>query len=74
MYRAEAPALHLGLTLGFSASSDFDGAVSIAPVIRPYDLQTETWDFSRSYINLSFSLRFKSYALVEQHHWKEANL
>ena len=72
MYRAEAPALHLGLSLGFFALSDIDCAISIAPVIRPYNLQTKTWDFSRSYAILSFALRFKSYALVEQHRWSES--
>jgi hypothetical protein len=70
-YQAEAPALHLGLSMGFSALSDFDGAVTIAPVIRPYNMQTRAWDFSRTYINLSFALRFKSYSLREQHSWSE---
>ena len=72
LYRSEAPALHMGLTLGFSAFSDIDCAVSLAPVIRPYNLQAGTWDFSRSYIILSFALRFKSYALVEQRRWAES--
>lgn len=72
MYRAEAPALHLGLSLGFLALSDIDCAISIAPVIRPYNLQANTWDFSRSYITLSAALRLKSYALVEQHRWSES--
>lgn len=70
-YRAEAPALHMGLSLGFPALSDIDGAITIAPVIRPYNMQTKSWDFSRSYINLSFTLRFKSYSLREQHSWSE---
>ena len=70
-YQAEAPALHTGLSLGFPASSDIDGAITIAPVIRPYNMETGTWDFSRSYINLSFALRFKSYSLREQHSWSE---
>jgi hypothetical protein len=72
IYQAEAPALHFGLSLGFPASLDIDGAISIAPVIRPYNIQTRTWDFSRSYINLSFALRFKSYSLREQHPWSES--
>ena len=70
-YQAEAPALHTGISLGFPALSNIDCALSVAPVIRPYNLQTKTWDFSRSYINLSIALRFKSYALVEQRHWSE---
>lgn len=70
-YRAEAPALHMGLSLGFPALSDIDGAITFAPVIRPYNMQTKSWDFSRSYINLSFTLRFKSYSLREQHSWSE---
>ena len=70
-YRAEAPALHMGLSLGFPALSDTDGAITIAPVIRPYNTETKTWNFSRSYINLSFTLRFKSYSLREQHSWSE---
>lgn len=28
--------------------------------------------FSGGYINLSFELRFKSYAVVEQHQWSES--
>ena len=72
MYQAEAPALHLGLSMGFFALSDIDCAISIAPVIRPYNLQAKTWDFSRSYIILSFALRIKSYALVERHPWSES--
>ena len=71
-YRAEAPALHLGLSLGFFALSDTACALSIAPVIRPYNLQTKAWDFSRSYVNVSFALRLKSYALVEEHRWSES--
>ena len=71
-YRGEAPALHMGLSLGFFALSDIACALSVAPVIRPYNLQTEAWDFSRSYINFSFALRLKSYALVEQHRWSES--
>ena len=72
MYRAEAPALHMGLSMGFFASSDIDCALSIAPVIRPYDLQSKTWGLSRSYLILSFAMRFKSYALVEQHRWSDS--
>lgn len=70
-YQAEAPALHFGLSLGFPALSDIDGAITIAPIIRPYNLQTRAWDFSKSYINLSFAIRFKSYSLKEQHSWSE---
>lgn len=73
LYQAEAPALHLGLSLGFPASSDIDGALSIAPVIRPYNLQTQTWDFSKSYINLSFSLQVKSFFIGERQNWQDAN-
>ncbi len=72
LYRAEAPALHLGISLGFPASSDVDGAATIAPVIRPYNLQSGVWDFSRSYINFSFALRFKSFSLREHHSWSES--
>ena len=71
-YRGEAPALHLGFTVGFLALSNIDCAISVAPVIRPYNLQTGTWDFSRSYIIISSAVRFKSYALVEQHQWSES--
>lgn len=73
IYQAESPALHMGLSLGFPALSDIDGAITIAPVIRPYNLQTKAWDFSRSYINLAFAIRFKSYTLQEQHSWFEFN-
>ena len=72
MYRAEAPALHLGLSMGFFALSDIDCSLSVAPVIRPYNLQAKTWDFSRSYLILSLALRLKSYALVERHRWSES--
>ena len=72
IYQAEAPALHVGLSLGFPALSDVDGAITIAPVIRPYNMQTGAWDFSRSYINLSLALRFKSYSLREKHSWSES--
>ncbi|TFH05096.1 MAG: hypothetical protein E4H09_02585 [Spirochaetales bacterium] len=71
-YRGEAPALHLGLSLGFLALSDIDCTVSVAPVIRPYNLQARTWDFSRSYTIVSFAVRLKSYALVEEHQWSES--
>lgn len=69
LYRAEAPALHLGMSLGFPASSDIDGALSLAPVIRPYDLQNRTWDLSRSYINLGVTLRIKSLLLGRRLPW-----
>ncbi len=72
LYLAETPALHSGITLGFPALSDIDGAISIAPVIRPYNIQTGTWDFSRSYMTLCFSLRFKSYSFKEQRPWSES--
>lgn len=49
-----------------------DAITTTAPVIRPYNIQNRTWDFSRSYINLSFALRFKSYSLREQHSWSES--
>ena len=72
LYRAEAPALHAGLSVGFFASSDIDCALTIAPVIRPYDLHTGSWDFSRSYVSGSIALRLKSYALVEKRPWSES--
>jgi len=71
-YQAEAPALHLGLSLGFFASSDIACALAVAPVIRPYNLQSGTWDFSRSYVTFTFTARLKSYALVEPHRWSES--
>ena len=70
-YQAEAPALHLGMALGFPASSDIDGAISIAPVIRPYNQQTGLWDFSRSYINLGVTFNMKSLIVGKQLPWKE---
>ncbi len=72
VYRAEAPALHLGMSLGFPASSDIDGAITIAPVIRPYDIHTGLWDFSRSYFNLSLNLNIKSRILAKKIPWKES--
>lgn len=70
-YRGEAPALHLGLSLGFPTFSNIDGALSVAPVIRPYNLHSGSWDFSGSYLVLSLSLRFKSFMLIEKHNWEE---
>ncbi len=72
LYQAEAPALHLGMSLGFPSSSNIDGAISIAPVIRPYDLKTGLWDYSRSYINLSINLSLKSLILAKQIPWNES--
>jgi hypothetical protein len=71
LYRAEAPAIHAGLSIGFFASSDVGCALTVAPVIRPYDLQTRSWNFSRSYVSISLALRLKSYALVEERPWSE---
>lgn len=70
LYQSEAPALHLGMSLGFPASSDIDGSISIAPVIRPYNQKTGLWDFSRSYINLSLNLNMKSMILGKQIPWE----
>lgn len=70
-YRAEAPALHLGASLGFPASSGIDGSVSIAPVIRPYDKQSGLWDFSRSYLNLSVNIRMKSLSETRTVPWED---
>lgn len=68
-YRSEAPALHTGVALGFPAASDIDGAITFAPVIRPYNSQTGEWDFTRSYFNLSLSIRLKSYMEVKKLPW-----
>lgn len=68
-YRAEAPALHPGISLGFPASSDIDGTVTFAPVIRPYDALTGEWDFSRSYFTVSLALRFKSFVEMKKLPW-----
>ncbi len=73
LYQAEAPALHLGMSIGFPSSSDIDGALSLAPVIRPYNLKTGAWDFSRSYINLSLTFRMKSLTYGKQLPWSESN-
>ncbi len=70
-YQASAPALHLGMALGFPSTSDIDGAISIAPVIRPYNQQTGLWDFSRSYINLGVTFNMKSLIVGKQLPWKE---
>lgn len=72
LYQGEAPALHLGFSLGFPASSNIDGALSIAPVIRPYSMKSGAWDFSRSYINLSLTLHFKSLSYGKKMPWAEA--
>ena len=72
LYQAEAPALHLGISLGFPASSPIDAAITIAPVIRPYNLQTQSWDFSRSYITLGIALQMKSKFLGYQQPWQTA--
>lgn len=71
VYRAEAPALHLGASLGFPASSGIDGSLSIAPVIRPYDKQTGLWDFSRSYLNLSVNISMKSMNETRSVSWED---
>ncbi len=73
LYQAEAPALHLGLSLGFPASSNIDGALSIGPVIRPYNLKAKEWDFSRSYINFSLTIHFKSSTFGKKVPWSESN-
>lgn len=72
LYQAEAPALHLGMAIGFPASSNIDAALSIAPVIRPYSRKDSAWDFSRSYINLSLTLRMKSQMLGKSIPWSES--
>ncbi len=69
IYRAEAPALHPGVSLGFPAMSDLDGAITFAPVIRPYNALTGEWDFSRSYFNVSLALSLKSYTEVIKRPW-----
>ncbi len=73
LYQAEAPALHLGFSLGFPASSNIDGALSISPVIRPYNLTTREWDFSRSYINLGLTLHIKSLVFGKKIPWSAFN-
>ena len=72
LFQAEAPAVHAGFSLGFPASSNIDGALSIAPVIRPYNLNTGVWDFSRSYINLGITLRSKSFFIGRTMPWSES--
>ena len=74
IYEPDSPALHLGISLGFPASSGIGGALSIAPVIRPYARNTGLWDFSRSYINLSLVLSFKSRVLSKAEPWKVSNI
>ena len=73
-YRSEAPALHTGISLGFPAASNIDGALTFAPVIRPYNSLTGEWDFSRSYFNISLALRFKSYMEVKKLPWNYSSL
>jgi len=68
-FRAEAPALHTGLSIGFPAYSSIDGALSIASIIRPYNSLTGVWEFSRSYFYLGFSLRAKSFMEVKELPW-----
>ncbi|MBI9104630.1 MAG: hypothetical protein JEY99_19595 [Spirochaetales bacterium] len=68
-YRGEAPAIHTGFSLGFPATSDIDGALTLAPVIRPYNSLTGEWDFSRSYLTASFAIRFKSNMEVKKIAW-----
>lgn len=69
-YRGEAPALHTGISLGFPAWSDIDGALTLAPVIRPYNSLTGEWDFSRSYFMASFAIRLKSNMEIKKLPWK----
>ncbi len=73
IYQGEAPALHLGMTLGMPTSSNFDWAISIAPVIRPYDRESELWNFSRSYINLGLNFSMKSRKLATSIPWKDSD-
>lgn len=68
-YRAEAPALHPGISIGFPAMSDIDAALTFAPVIRPYNAASGSWDFSSSYLNASIALRVKSYAEIKKLPW-----
>ena len=68
-FRAEAPALHAGLSIGFPADSSIDGALSVASVIRPYNALTGEWEFSRSYFYLGLSLRTKSYMEAKELPW-----
>jgi hypothetical protein len=72
IFRSEAPALHAGISLGFPTFLGMDGALWAAPVIRPYDARSGTWDFSRSYVSIGFSLRLKSFALIEQRPWSDS--
>lgn len=73
-YRGEAPALHPGVSLGFPASSDIDGALTFAPVIRPYNALTGEWDFSRSYFTATLAIRFKSFAEMKKLPWNYSSI
>ena len=74
LYRAEAPALHPGISVGFPVMSNFDAALTFAPVIRPYDAYTGNWDFSRSYYNVSLALKFKSYLEATKLSWNKSSI
>ncbi len=74
LYRAEAPAIHPGISIGFPLMSNFDTALTFAPVIRPYDAATGNWVFSRSYMNVSLALRFKSYMDAVKLPWNKTSI
>ena len=72
-YRAESPALHPGISLGFPASSDIDCAITFAPVIRPYNALTGEWDFSRSYFTATAAVRLKSHVEMTKLPWNNSS-
>lgn len=72
IFRAEAPAFQPMLGLSIPANASLDVQLTAAPLIRPYDLLNGRWDFSRSYLTFSFSLRFKNYLEAEILPWAQS--
>jgi len=70
-WQSDAPAIQPSVGFSVPYSSDFGVQVGFAPVVRPYNLQTGRWDFSRSYFIFSLAVELRSFARVMQGHWAE---
>ncbi len=70
-WQTDAPAIQPCIGFSIPFSSDFGVKASFAPVIRPYNLDTGEWEFSRSYIMCSLSLELRSFMKVIPGRWSD---
>jgi hypothetical protein len=70
-WQADAPAVQPSLGFSVPFSSELGVKAFFAPVIRPYNLDTGEWEFSRSYLVCSLSLEYRSFVKVIPGKWSD---